>query len=616
MQRKGLVLAMKKLLHEMFEEKANEYASNIAISFNDENYTYKELNEFSNRLARYMIDKGVGKESQVGVFINRSFNMIACMIAILKVGATYVPLDPKQVKNRINLIVEASNIKYLVSDYETRDTINNIENEICIDTISKELDKYDGANLNIDIDDNNLAYIIFTSGSTGKPKGVKIMHKNVVHFINEMSKVLNVSSIDKVLAVTTIAFDISVLEIFLTLSKGACVILADYMTTINSYMLSKLIKSKEPTIIQATPSTFYMLLDSDWTGNNNLQILCGGEAWEMSLANRLFDKCKKLYNVYGPTETTVWVSIGQVKKGDEYISLGKVLDGTNMYILDDNFNEVADFNEGEIFIGGAQVGLGYFNDDKKTDSVFIKSSKYNNEILYKTGDIVKRNDKGEIIYIQRKDYQVKIRGFRIELGDIESNALMIENVKQAAAVVKEHNGDKIIALYLVVEGKLDNKEILDKLRDSLPYYMVPQIIEIIDEMPMNASRKIDRKFLEEKPYEIDNISRECVLPSTPLEKEMVDICKDLLGIEQVSITDNFLEIGGHSLLLNKLIDRLRDRLEIDITVLDILANDLSIIGMVKSTEDYMLNQIDSDMLDMLKGMTEEEIEIFLNENDL
>ena len=608
---------MDKLLHTLFEEQVRKDPNKIAVSFGDESHTYDELNELSNRLARYLKDQGVSNETFVGIYMNRSFEMIVAMMAVLKAGATYVPLDPKQPDKRINLIVEHSKMEYLISDAETKGNITSVAKEICIADIKDEIQGLDVFDLNVQASSDQVAYTIFTSGSTGVPKGVMIKHSNVVAFIGSMSRVLELTKKDRVLAITTITFDISVLEIFMTLSAGAEVILADYNTSINAFMLNRLCEEKQPTIMQATPATWYMLLDSTWKGSEDLQILCGGEYWGVALAEQLVGKCKKLWNVYGPTETTVWVSTSQYLKGDSNVNLGNPLDGTKMYILNEDLDPVPNGESGELYIAGAQVGKGYFNNPDKTKEAFIITDKFEDGLLYKTGDRVRLNADGKIEYIERVDFQVKIRGFRIELGDIENYALMIPEVKQAAAVVKVHNDDKVIALYVVGDqSKIDKKKILEELRENLPYYMIPQIIEFMDALPMNDNRKVDRKKLESLPIDQNALTREYIPPTTPLEEEMVDIWKEVLEIDQVGITDNFLEIGGHSLLLNRVVKKLRDRLDMEITVLDLLTNDLTVVGMVQAVESKLFNDIDEDLLNALEGMTEEEIAAFLEEHEI
>ena len=250
---------MERLLHALFEEHVQGDPDRIAISFGDESYTYEELNRLSNRYARYLIKEGVSKETFVGIYMNRSIEMVAAMLAVLKAGATYVPLDPKQPDRRINLIVEHSKMEYLVSDIETKGSITSVSREICFADVKKEIQELDASNLSVQASPDQIAYTIFTSGSTGVPKGVMIRHSNVVALVESMSKVLGFSKEDRILAISTITFDMSILEIHLTLAVGAQIIMADYDTSVNAFMLERLCEEKHPTIMQATPATWYML---------------------------------------------------------------------------------------------------------------------------------------------------------------------------------------------------------------------------------------------------------------------------------------------------------------------------------------------------------------------
>ena len=563
---------MNNLIHVMFEDMVRKNPQAKAVYFAGKEYTYDYINKASNRLAGFLRNKGVNEGTLVGVYMDRSQDMIISMMAILKAGGTYVPLDPKQPVKRINLIAETADLKFAICSNGYQNDLDTIENFFCYHDIEGQLNNESPEDLNLDINEDTLSYVIFTSGSTGVPKGVQIRHRNVINFVDSIAKVLEFKNEDRFLATATVTFDMSVLEIFLPLCKGAEIILSDYYTAINGRELKKLCEETDPTVMQATPSTWYMLIESGWMGNNKLQALCGGESWSTQLGDLLADRCGKLWNAYGPTEATVYVTMSLYKKGDKAVVLGEALDNVDLYIWDENMQPVEDHKPGELYIGGKNVGCGYFNNDEKTEAAF-KTVPGIEGLVYKTGDRVFINDDGKLEYIERVDFQVKIRGYRIELGDIENCLEKHESIKQAVAVVKGEGEDKILAVYLrCKESDISRKEVMGLLKESLPYYMIPQAVEYVDEMPMTDNLKVNRRELMERPLSTELSEREVEEAVTDTEKKVAEIWKKVLGLKVIDRNDDFYELGGHSLKAIKALNYINDEMNISLGMKDFLSN--------------------------------------------
>ncbi len=611
---------MKLGIHELVEIQAKLNPYREAIRFNREGFTYEEVNLRSNQLARFLMEEGIEKGMLVGLCIERSEKLIITMNAILKIGATFVPLDPKHPRQRNENILMTANISYLVTQMEYEKIFNQLGLKVLsIHGQDEKIGEYESNNLNISVEKDQLCYVIFTSGSTGNPKGVMIAHRNVINILNFMKDKLDVVIEDKLLAVTTVTFDISVLELFLPLISGSCVVIADDKTATDAKDLERLFYEENITIMQATPATWYMLLETKWNGSSSLRILCGGEAWSAKLADSLLEHCKSLWNVYGPTETTIWSTIKQIHRGDDKITLGQPVSLTTLYIVDEEGKEVDYGETGELYIGGAGVGIGYINDPVLTAEKFINNPfmKKNDEYVYKTGDIVKKIDDCEIEYVQRADFQVKIRGFRIELGEIEKAILQHPLVNQVVVVVKMKDEEKYLSAYISTKsGEIDQEELYGLLKSQLPYYMIPVHIHTVNNFPMTTSGKVNRKALEalaDSPVRHNTYA----VPVTDTEKKIFKLWSELLDIQDFGIHDNFLELGGHSLMANRLVLRMNNLFGSQVTLLEILTGGLTIHDMAKIVEDNLISSIPEDELNALlkevEGLSPEEIAKFLDD---
>ena len=501
---------------ESFSRQSLQNGAANAVSFGERTITYQELDEQSNQLAHYLKQFGIGIEQRVGVLMPRSIELVVSLLAILKTGAAYVPLDPTYPLERLRYMADDADLKLVISQggewqkilstTESEELENNLrviewENESeQISTMSKQA-------LNVEIEPESMAYMIYTSGSTGLPKGVQISHKALANFIYSMKNSPGISASDKLAAVTSLSFDIAGLELYLPLIAGAEIILIDQSTLKDGVSLINTIDEKDVSMMQATPSTWRLLIDAGWTGKNDLKILCGGEALSLELAKKLVSLGREVWNMYGPTETTIWSSIYKLEKDDELVSLGKPIANTRFYIVDKNINPVPLATEGELLIGGDGLSRGYFKRAGITSEKFIPDpfSSKAGEKLYKTGDLVRYLPNGKIEYMGRFDHQVKILGHRIELGEIESALNKHADIKEAIVSAKEDassgngkNNKKLVAYLTTVSDNAANQSELKRfLKNSLPDYMIPSTFVFLKEFPLTPNGKIDRKSLPE-----------------------------------------------------------------------------------------------------------------------
>lgn len=542
-----------KMVHNLFEEQVERTPDSIALIFGDEKLTYRELDNKSSGLAALLKDRGINNNSIIGIMMNRSIEMIVAIMSVLKAGAAYLPIDPIYPKERIKYMLEDSEAKILLTNFSSTDKLEyNVE---IININDFQIDGSKPANIQIHGKSTDLAYIIYTSGSTGNPKGVMIEHKALVNFIEGVSNRINFTSYNTILALTTISFDIFVLETLLPLSKGLKVVISEESHQKNPEMLNKIIIENEIDIIQMTPSRMLLLLSDKGCVQALKKLECimiGGEALPRSLLNEVKKYSNaKIYNMYGPTETTVWSTIKELTNSDD-VNIGKPIANTYIYIAD-KYNNLQPIGvPGELYISGDGLARGYFKRAELTDEKFIINPFYNNSRLYKTGDMARWLINGDIEFLGRFDHQVKIRGFRVELGEIESCLLSYKIIKEAAVIDKEDiSGSKYICAYLVVENNFNLSELKDFLLKKLPDYMIPSYFVQLEFIPKTPNGKIDRKSLPEKDS-ITFADSEYVEAESELESKIVVIWEMVLGKEKIGINDDFFALGGHSILAIKL----------------------------------------------------------------
>ncbi|MDQ6762814.1 MAG: amino acid adenylation domain-containing protein, partial [Bacteroidota bacterium] len=591
----NVAYSLNKSIVDLFEEQVAVTPDNVAIVFEKTEVSYKELNKLANRVANYLINLGVQKETLVPICVERGIEMVAGILGILKAGGAYIPLDPEYPEDRIRYMLEDTGATIVLSTKATRSKLQ-IEKDLVIIEISEvflAVDPESEENLKPNILSTQLAYVIYTSGSTGKPKGVMIEHRSVVNLLKSISDKVDFKNNSVFLSVTTYSFDISYLELYMPLINGGKLVIAPRETAMNGFKLSAALSYYLPTHVQATPSTWQMLLDSEWENREGIKILIGGEAIKDDIKEQLTG-LGNVYNLYGPTETTIWSAFKKLEKGEKVL-IGQPIANTRIQIVNPETQLVPVGVIGEICIGGAGLARGYLNREELTFEKFIKNpySTEQESKIYKTGDLGRWSSDGNIECLGRIDDQVKIRGFRIELGEIETLLLQNNLVRQAVVLAKEDKlGNKRLVGYIVPRGDLDKEAINSYLQGKLPSYMIPVIWVQLDSLPLTPNGKIDKKALAD-PDMSELLNKEYVAPQTDLEIRIARIWQELLGIERIGVNDNFFELGGHSILAMKLLTAIHKELEIDI----LLIKDIFQFSTISELSKYLEIQLNTNSLE-------------------
>ncbi len=550
-----------KCIHELFEAQVEQTPDAVAVVFEDKQLTYRELNERANQLAHHLRNLGVGPEVLVGICVERSLEMVAALLGILKSGGAYVPLDPTYPSERLAFMLADAQPSVLLTQRQLVEKLSSHKAPlVCLEAEWTGLAGESQDNPVSDVAAANLAYVIYTSGSTGKPKGVPITHRALVNFLHSMRLRPGLVRQDTLLAVTTISFDIAILELYLPLAIGARVVIMRREGAADGRELSEKLSSSGTTVMQATPATWRLLLEAGWEGCKQLRILCGGEALSRELANQLLDKGDSLWNLYGPTETTVWSAVYPVESSGGMVFTGRPIANTQIYLLDSNLQPVPIGVAGELCIGGVGLARDYLNLPDLTAEKFIPNpfSDEHGMRLYKTGDLARYLPDGNIELLGRVDYQVKIRGFRIELGEIENLLSQQPAVREAVVVAREDvPGEKRLVGYVVPsqEPAPLTSELRAFLQQKLPDYMVPSAFVLLQSLPLTPNGKIDRQALPVPDQSRTKLESSFVAPRNQVEELVAGIWAQVLKLEQVGIQDNFFELGGHSLLATQVISR-------------------------------------------------------------
>jgi amino acid adenylation domain-containing protein len=548
-------------VHQLFEAQVRQTPNATAVIFESEHLTYRELNERANQLAKHLVKLGVGPDVLVGMYVDRSLEMVVGLMGILKAGGAYVPLDPAYPHERLSFMLKDAEVAALLTQDRLMTSLPETSaTVVCLDVDWHEIAKESAENSASNAKPENLAYMIYTSGSTGKPKGVQIPHRAVVNFLTSMSQRPGLRGGDRLLAVTTLSFDIAGLEIYLPLTLGASLeIVSRNVCSDGNQLLSKL-ASSGATVMQATPATWRMLLEAGWEGSSRLKILCGGEAVSRKLADQLLEKAGSLWNMYGPTETTIWSTTSEVGPGPGAVPIGRPIANTHVFILDKFLQPVPIGVAGELYIGGDGLARGYLKRLELTAEKFIVNpfSREPEARLYKTGDLARYLPNGDIEFLGRIDHQVKIRGFRIELGEIEAVLRQHHAVNESVVVAREDVlGDKRLVAYLVPtqEPAPTVSQLRNFLKEKLPEYMVPAAFVVLKTMPLTPNGKVNRRALP-APEQPNLVPKEnFAVPRDILESRLVKIWESVLGVRPIGVKHNFFELGGHSLVAVRLMHR-------------------------------------------------------------
>ncbi len=553
--------------------------------------TYRELNDRAQSIAEHLRRLGVGPEALVGLHVERCAEMVIALLGILKTRAAYVPLDPTYPQERLAFMLQDSKAPVVITQRKLLSILPKTEAHVlCIEEIletpqsevrspksevggPKSLSGHLNSALRAAHSPDSLAYVIYTSGSTGRPKGVQVVDSAVVNVLTSIGQKTGFSAKDKLLAVTTLSFDIAGLELFLPLISGAEVIIASRETAGDGTRLAALINSSGATAMQGTPATWRLLLEAGWRGKPDLRIFCGGEALNPTLARELLTRGKEVWNFYGPTETTIWSSAWKVAP-DAPISIGRPLANTQFYILDKELRLVPAGTAGELHIGGGGLARGYLNRPELTKEKFITNpfAPEGASRLYKTGDLARYLPDGQVECLGRLDSQIKVRGFRIEPGEVETALRQHHGIADALVTAKDDAiGEKRLVGYIISKnGPPATVELRDFLKCRLPLYMVPAQFVTLREFPLTPNGKVDLRQLPAPEASVLGEKRTVLPPRTADEQGLAEIWKEVLSLNEVGIDDNFFDLGGDSLSATRAFARINRSFGMDLTLREIL----------------------------------------------
>lgn len=535
-----------------FERQAMRRPGNIAVTAEDGTLSYNALNRRANRLARLLRQIGAGPGIVIGIHADRSTELLVAMLAVLKTGAAYLPLDVRIPEQRLQYMVEDANAQVVIegsaAHLDLPPHVKAIELVVGGDGLNDEQE----ADLPVAPSPEDIAYVIYTSGSTGRPNGVAVSHGALSNFLGSMRIRPGLDEAEVVAAVTTISFDIAGLELFLPLTCGARIELLSGEAAADGIRLASALAMRGVTVLQATPATWRLLIEAGWSGGSKLRAFCGGEALPRDLADAILDRVGELWNLYGPTETTIWSTVERVGRGEDSITVGRPIANTRIYVLDEQqqLNPVG--VPGEIYIAGAGLARGYIGRSGLTAERFLPDPfGPAGTRMYRTGDVGRWTRDGLLLHLGRLDRQVKIRGYRIELPEIEAVLRTHPAVRDVFVETSKVGPEDLrLVAYVVfeLEGALDAGEMRTYLRKRLPEFMIPSMFVALDETPLTSNGKLDRKAFPDPFATAQIASAAYELPRTDMEQLLAAIWSDLLKVDRVGAESNFFELGGHSLL--------------------------------------------------------------------
>ena len=590
-------------VHILFAEQVQKTPDNIAVIYKQENLTYQQLNNRANQLAHYLKSLGVKPETRVGICVERSPEMVIGILAILKAGGAYVPLDPAYPTERLTFMLEDVQTSILLTQTHLQNRLPiNQEIVVNLDTDAEIIAQYPADNLPSEVTPENLAYIIYTSGSTGTPKGTEVPHRSFMGFMFGVDYI-HLDESQSWLQHSSISWDGLTLEMWTPLLYGGrCVLYPEKIPTAEK--LTQLIQEQKVSTLWLTSALFNLMIDTIPQGLLGIkQLLIGGESLSINHVRRALELLPKtkIINGYGPSECTVFTCCypipQQLAENVHSIPIGKPIGDRTVYILDTHLHRVPIGVPGELYVGGASVAKGYLNQPILTSEKFISNPFIAGDTLYKTGDLVRRLPDGNIEFIGRIDTQVKLRGFRIELAEIEEVLIQHRDIQQVVVIAREDEpGNKLLVAYLVAQNNVPTPSTLRNfLKSKLPDYMIPAAFVFLENLPLTANGKINRRALPVPDTSQRNLEVDFVLPSTDTEQELADIWTEVLKLKQVGINDNFFELGGHSLLATQVISRLREVFSLDFPLRYLFENP-TIAELAQKVSEQQLKQAESDEL--------------------
>ena len=546
-------------IHELFAEQVERTPGAVALVFEDRQMTYQELDRRTNQLANYLRKQGVGPEVLVGICIERSLLMVIGLLGILKAGGAYVPLDPAYPQERLRFMLEDSAAPFFITQ---RDLLASLPprkgHTICLDDDWESIERESDEDPDSEAIAENLAYVIYTSGSTGKPKGVAIQHKSVVALLNWARSLFSPEELQGVLASTSICFDLSVFELFVTLGLGGCVILAD-----NALRLANLKSAQLVTLVNTVPSAITELLRMGAIPDTVRTVNLAGEPLKTSLVQQIHElrHVQKVFDLYGPSEDTTYSTFA-LRHSDGPATIGRPICNTEVYLLDSDLGLVPDGMAGEIYLGGQGLARGYLKRPDLTAEKFLPNpfNQDRSTRLYRTGDLARSLPDGNLEYLGRVDNQIKLRGFRIELEEIEMRLSDYPAVRDCVVAVKEDaHGEKFLAGYLVADELPSVSDLRSFLRNELPEHMIPSTFVRLDKMPLTANGKINRQALPQPSTDRPVLKSEYLAPRNDTEVQLATVWEEVLGVKSLGMQDDFFELGGHSLIAVRLFAEIEDK---------------------------------------------------------
>jgi amino acid adenylation domain-containing protein len=555
-------------------DQARETPDRIAVCDRDTHWSYQNLTERVEAIQRQLIGSGLSRGEKIAVYLDRSVETVATLLAVLRCGLAYIPLDDALPEKRLRYIIDDSNVAAILTQESRREQLTKLGvRVVCIDSdltqaskgsIPEPRESFATA--------EDVAYIIYTSGSTGMPKGVAVPHRPVVNFLCSMASEPGITQEDRLLALTSLTFDISVLEMLLPLTVGAAVVVGSLELAMDGRAIAKELDDERITIMQATPTSWTMLIRSGWKGRAELKALCGGEPMSRHLAQDLLHRVTELWNLYGPTETTIWSSTYRISSATSTPTLGRPIANTTLYCLDQQYEPTPIGVPGELYIGGDGLAVGYEGKFGLTAGAFLPNpfSSQQGARMYRTGDLVRFRGNGQLQFLGRVDRQVKVRGHRIELEEVEHILTSQPTILSAAVDVETGSAGSQLVAWIVPVGKssLTVEQLRTQLSEHMPAYMVPNMIVVVDSLPTTPSGKMDRKKLP-RPTERPELKQAYVNPSNVFEERIANIWRRTLRIDRIGMHDNFFDLGGHSLLLASVREELQEEEGHEIRMVDL-----------------------------------------------
>lgn len=567
-------------IHELIAAQATRTPDATAVVSSRERLTYAELEARANRLAHHLGTLGVRHDDLVGVHLDRGATMVVAVLAVLKSGAAYVPLDPSFPPDRLAYMAQDANLRLLLTERALggRLPLGEETRELCVDDPAevRAIAACPVSPPDVPGSARDRMYVIYTSGSTGRPKGVVLEHRSVVNFLETMADEPGLGADDILLAVTTLSFDIAGLELYLPLMLGARVVIAPVAATVDPQRLLELIAEEDITVMQATPATWRMLVDGGWGAGDTpgLRAFCGGEALPPALAEHLCRRAAEVWNLYGPTETTIWSTLQRIEPGVP-VSIGRPIANTTLYVLDGRRRPTPIGVMGELYIGGAGLARGYHERPELTAERFVPdpfagpSDAPGGQRMYRTGDLVRRRPDGSIAFIGRADNQVKVRGFRIELGEIEAVLSRHPDVNEAVVLaVEDPSGNGQLVAYVTQPpgASATRTDLRRAVRSDLPGYMVPAHVVVLDVLPHTPNGKTDRQALPAPDWAEVDRDAPVVAPRDSTEQRLLEVWEEVLGLAALSIEDDLFTLGVDSLRAARLVARIERGFKVAIPV--------------------------------------------------